>query len=1233
MKDNYRMKLIFSALTMLLMLLSSSLVAQNLIIHGNFDDNLWQEFDTDYERNYSVGGSGDEGHFYLGNNAHNNGNQLFDFPDHTTGNGQTRYMIVNGYTQSNKLVWGMTLNVQAHSYYDFTLWMTNLSYGGGAFNLMRSKLRVKINNVVVTAPDPYEMQNVSSTQGIWNQMPAIHWYSGNSTTARIEIYDTCISDNGNDFGLDDLSFTYLYTNVVNAVDDLVTTCLDSSVDFNPMQNDVIQPSSLQSQVNFSIVTQPTHGSLTLLGGTNYRYTPNTGFSGSDSFTYKLTFGTNDITSYGLVDITVTPRPQRTINQHACESFTWTGGTGQTYTQNGQYSYVKPNPSGCDSLLILNLTIHHDEEETLPAVVECDSYTWHGTTYTQSGVYDYETTTQWGCVLTQHLPLTIYYGDTVDYHVSACESYQWHGQTYTQSGTYPHNTTNDHGCSRLERLYLTISDRYREIVPVEECDEYTWPRTGQTYTASAIDSVQVPGPPGGCDSTFVLNLTLHFSETLPPESVEACDSYTWHGTTYTESGLYPYQTTNQYGCDLTEQLQLTIHESETINLDPITVCDSYNWHGRLYTESGVAVFDTVNQYGCNVQYNLPLTINHSDTLDWDPVTECDSYMWYGQNITASGQYTHMSTTPEGCDRLERIFVTINHSTVDTLAPVVACDDYEWHGQTYTQTGYYSYEGVGPTGCPATEVCLITINHSSQNEFNVTSCESYEWYGTTYTEPGTYYHELTNTQGCDSLLIMHLDIGETFTYEESVTGCGSYEWHGTTYTEDGDYEYLVPNPSGCDSLFMLHLTIAPTYEVEDEAEACNSYTWIDQVITESGMYDRHFQSVDGCDSLVVLYVNIKTPVYHEFEQQTCLPFTWNGTTYYEDGDYQQTFEASNGCDSIATMHLVFSEAMTSEFEQQSCGAINWQEHVCDHDGDYTHTFQSLQGCDSIVTMHFSLTSGYQIEFDTIACEPFEWYGFYCQYYTPTGMTVSHTFQTEQGCDSTVIKHVFLNAPDTSTQFISACDYIEYHGVVYDQPDVYYVYEDTLLSHVGCDSIIYRTRIEVKNSSSMGQINGMSNVYVASNLISGVYRYQVDAEGLSSQVQWSLSNPEWHIMEAHDNYCLVFVGTPGSATLTANFSVTECGDMERNFEIMAGYFGVNDPVVEARIYPNPTQGKLTIEAEDIERVRVVNMVGQVLDEVVVGREDQLALNLNGYAPSVYLLEIKTAYGVAKRRVTVCR
>ena len=1232
MKKKKRILLIVNVLVCTILLPFGNLFAQNLIPNGDFLGGN-HDFESDYIQSWGLGGDNDTGKYCVNLNAHQNSSSMFDFNDHSTGNGTTKYLIVNGSTDSDQRVWYNTIPVQAHSYYDLTLWMTNLSVGGGTFGYMRSKLKIKINYEVVVAE--YVMPTVYSNRGYWNQMPTVRWYSGNSTTALIEIYDLCTTDNGNDFGLDDMSFIYQYTNIVEANDDEVSTCFETPVNINPMLNDVISPSSLQSQVNFSVIGPPTHGTLTNLGGTTYRYTPDAGFAGSDGFTYKLTFGTNDISSYGYVDITVLTRPQRIINQHACESFTWVGGNGQTYTQSGEgYTYIKPNPSGCDSLLILNLTIHHDEEETLPAVEECDSCTWHGTTYTQSGTYDYVTTTQWGCVLTQHLPLTIHYGDTVDYNVSACESYTWYGQEYTGSGVYPHNTTNDFGCSRLERLNLTISDRYHEIIPMEECDEYYWNRTGQTYTVSTMDSIQVDGPPGGCDSTFVLNLTIHYSDTLLLDSVVACDSYEWHGQTYTTSGIKEYQTTNSYNCSRLELLPLTIHQSESLELDGITECDSYTWHGQTYTQSGVAVFDTVNQFGCNLQYILPITINHGDTVTWEPVTECDAFFWYGQNITESGLYTHMSTTPEGCERLERIYVTINYSSIDTLAPVVACDSYEWHGETYTQTGYYVYEEVGPTGCPATEVCLITINHSSENEFSVTSCDSYEWYGNVYSEPGTYYHELTNSQGCDSILIMHLDIGEVFTLEESVTGCDSYEWHGNVYTESGDYDALVENPAGCDSLFTLHLTIAPTYQVEDEVEVCNSYTWVDQVITESGAYERHFQSVAGCDSLVMLYVNILRPVYHDFEQQTCQPFTWNGVVYYEDGDYDQTFEAANGCDSIATMHLVFSDAIRTEFERQSCGPITWQGQNCYQNGDYVHTFESVQGCDSIVTMHFSLTEGFFKEYDTIACEPFEWYGNQINAYSASGMTFEHIFHTQQGCDSAVIMHAFLNVTEYNTRLLPACDYIEYAGMVFDAPGVYDVYEDTIFSQQGCDSIISRVRIEVRDSSQIGQISGLSNVYVASNLISGIYRYDVEAEGLLGSVSWSLSNPDWQIVEAEGSYCRIYVGTPGTATLTANFRVSECGNMERDFDILAGFYGVDDQTLaDVKVYPNPTQGVVTIEAEGIKRVRVVNMMGQVLDDLVVGREDQVTIKLNNFAPSVYLLEIETAFGVVKRRVTVCR
>ena len=48
---------------------------------------------------------------------------------------------------------------------------------------------------------------------------------------------------------------------------------------------------------------------------------------------------------------------------------------------------------------------------------------------------------------------------------------------------------------------------------------------------------------------------------------------------------------------------------------------------------------------------------------------------------------------------------------------------------------------------------------------------------------------------------------------------------------------------------------------------------------------------------------------------------------------------------------------------------------------------------------------------------------------------------------------------------------------------------------------------------------------------------------------------------------------------------------------------------------------------------MMGQVLEMREFGRADSIELNLSGYVPSVYLLEIKTDRGVAKKRLVLCR
>ena len=76
-----------------------------------------------------------------------------------------------------------------------------------------------------------------------------------------------------------------------------------------------------------------------------------------------------------------------------------------------------------------------------------------------------------------------------------------------------------------------------------------------------------------------------------------------------------------------------------------------------------------------------------------------------------------------------------------------------------------------------------------------------------------------------------------------------------------------------------------------------------------------------------------------------------------------------------------------------------------------------------------------------------------------------------------------------------------------------------------------------------------------------------------------------------------------------------------------------MEVTVYPNPTRNTVTIEAEGIERLRLTNMMGQVLEMREYGRQDSVVLNLGGYTPSVYLLEIKTINGVAKKRLILYR
>jgi leucyl aminopeptidase len=71
---------------------------------------------------------------------------------------------------------------------------------------------------------------------------------------------------------------------------------------------------------------------------------------------------------------------------------------------------------------------------------------------------------------------------------------------------------------------------------------------------------------------------------------------------------------------------------------------------------------------------------------------------------------------------------------------------------------------------------------------------------------------------------------------------------------------------------------------------------------------------------------------------------------------------------------------------------------------------------------------------------------------------------------------------------------------------------------------------------------------------------------------------------------------------------------------------------LYPNPTKDVVNIVADDdIQRVTVVNLLGQVVDQSEVQNSNKLTLFTNGYPSGVYLLNIVTKKGTATQRLVV--
>jgi hypothetical protein len=496
------------------------------------------------------------------------------------------------------------------------------------------------------------------------------------------------------------------------------------------------------------------------------------------------------------------------------------------------------------------------------------------------------------------------------------------------------------------LNLVINISTTGSLSVTACDTYTW--EGTTYTNSGVYTKTFTNA-AGCDSLHTMHVTINYSTTDGSSSQTVCDAYTWNGTTYTTSGMYTYTTINAGGCLNTATLNLTVNYSSTNGDASQTACDSYLWNGTSYTTSGVYTYTSINAANCINTAMLNLVINISTTGSLS-VTACDTYTWEGTTYTNSGVYTKTFTNAAGCDSVLTMHVTINTSTTDGSSSQTVCDAYTWNGTTYTASGIYTYTSINAGGCLNTATLNLTVHYSSANgDASQTACDSYLWNGTSYTTSGVYTYTSINAANCINTATLSLTVNYSSTDgDTTITACDNYAWNGTAYTTSGTYTYTTLNASGCMNTATLYATIHYTTASATSVTACDSYAWImtGQTYSNSGAYTHTSLNADGCLHTNTLNLQVGYAVNTSLAVTACDTYTWamNNQTYLSSGAYAHTTLTVDGCLNTTILHLTILYAGTDSLQTTQCSYFFWpasgQTYI--QSGVYTAASINAQGC---------------------------------------------------------------------------------------------------------------------------------------------------------------------------------------------------------------------------------------------------------------------------------------------------
>ena len=361
----------------------------------------------------------------------------------------------------------------------------------------------------------------------------------------------------------------------------------------------------------------------------------------------------------------------TINQTLCKGETT--DFGFIAQESGQHTRQLQSMHGCDSTVILNLTVHPTYNDTIAAEI-CDNetYTQFGFNTSEAGFHTQYLQSTHGCDSLVTLNLTVYPTFTDTTHVEICQGdrYQRDGFSAETTGIYVQNLQTTHGCDSVLVLDLVVFPTYLDTIIAETCEGIPYEQNGFYADRTGIYK-QFLQTINGCDSTVVLNLRVNpiYNQDIEADICED-ETYSFAGGTYSTQGVYEIRLQTEKGCDSLINLHLNVHSKYEQETDR-RICQGETYIDRNFNESESGTYRAYYQsiWGCDsvIVLNLEVAPVYTDTIK----AEIEYGQFYNDNgffENERGSYVQYLTTEYGCDSIVVLWLEyLDRERKDIFAP--------------------------------------------------------------------------------------------------------------------------------------------------------------------------------------------------------------------------------------------------------------------------------------------------------------------------------------------------------------------------------------------------------------------------------------------------------------------------------------------------------------------------------------------------------------------------------------